>query len=123
MFIGEARTPEEVNSRIDYLKKISVFADECKSLGAELVAVGMNELGMMNECVDKAEITFRYISCDNHQTPILHDYKAYGGRTNPFTYVIAEGKVREKWDQNLPKSFDEAHFQEVLTYIATNKLV
>jgi hypothetical protein len=76
----------------------------------------------MQECVDKAEITFRYVSCDNHETPMLHDYKAYGGRTNPFTYVIADGKIQGKWDQTIPKSFDEAHFQEVLTFIAANNL-
>ena len=122
MFIGEARAPQEVNPRIDYLKKLSIFADECKRLGAEFVAAGMNERGMMQECVDKAGITFRYISCDNHETPILHNYKAYGGRTNPFTYVIADGKIQGKWDQTPPKGFDEAHFQEVLTFIAANNL-
>jgi peroxiredoxin len=122
MFIGEARAPEEVNPRIDYLKKISAFADECKRSGAELVAAGMNELGMMQECVDKAGITFRYIPCNNHNIPMLHDYKAYGGRTHPFTYVIADGKIQEKWDQTPPKSFDEGHFQEVLTFIAANNL-
>jgi len=120
MFIGEARAPEEVNPRIDYLKKLSIFADECKRLGAEFVAAGMNERGMMQECVDKAGITFRYISCDNHETTILHNYKAYRGRTNPFTYVIADGKIQQGWDKTFPKSFDEAHFQEVLVYIAAN---
>jgi len=122
MFIGEAPAPEEVNPRIDYLKKISAFADECKRSGAELVAAGMNELGMMQECVDKAGITFRYISCNNHNIPMLHDYKAYGGRTHPFTYVIADGKIQQRWDQTPPKSFDEGHFQEVLTFIAANNL-
>lgn len=122
MFIGEARYPEEVNPRIDYLKEISAFADECKSLGAELVAAGMNERGLMQECVDKAEITFRYIPGDNHETPILHDYKAYGGHINAFTYVIAGGEIKERWDQTYPKIFDEAHFQEVLSYIAANNL-
>ena len=122
MFIGEARSPEEVNPRIDYLKRISAFADECKRLGAELVAAGMNELGMMQECVDKAEITFRYVSCDNHETPMLHDYKAYAGATQAFIYVIADGKIQGKWDQTIPKFFDEAHFQEVLTFIAANNL-
>jgi peroxiredoxin len=122
MFIGEARYPEEVNPRIDYLKKISAFADECKSLGAELVAVGMNERGLMQECIDKAEISFRYVAGDNHETPILHDYKAYGGHTHAFTYVIADSAIKEKWDQTYPKSFDEQHFQEVLTYITANNL-
>lgn len=121
MFIGQASYPEEVNPRIDYLKKISAFADECKSLGAELVAAGMNDRGLMQECVDKAEITFRYIPGDD-KTPILHDYKAYGGHINAFTYVIAGGKIKERWDQTYPKSFDEAHFQEVLSYIAANNL-
>jgi peroxiredoxin len=122
MFIGEARAREEVNPRIDYLKKLSAFADECKKLGVELVAAGMNELEMMHECVEKAGITFRYIPCDNHNTPVLHDYKAYGGHTNPFTYVIVDGKIQQGWDQTPPKSFDEAHFQEVLTYIEANNL-
>jgi peroxiredoxin len=122
MFIGEPRDRERVNPRIDFLKKLSVFADECKKLGAEFVAAGMNELGMMQECVEKAEITFRYISCDSHETPILHDYKAYAGVTQAFTYVIADGKIQERWDQTVPKSFDEAHFQEVLAYIAANNL-
>jgi peroxiredoxin len=122
MFIGEARAAEEVNPRIDYLKRISAFADECKKLGAEFVAIGMNELGMMQECVEKAEITFSYIPCDNHQTPVLHDYKAYGGHINPFTYIIVDGKIQQGWDQTPPKSFDGAHFQEVLTYISANNI-
>jgi hypothetical protein len=122
MFIGEPREKEQINPRIDFLKKLSVFADECKRVGVELVAAGLNELGMMQECVDKAEITFRYVSCDNHQIPMLHDYKAYAGVTRAFTYVIADGKIQAKWDQTIPKGFDEAHFQEVLAYIAANNL-
>jgi peroxiredoxin len=122
MFIGEPREKERINPKIDFLKKLSVFADECKRLGAEFVAAGMNELGMMQECVEKAEITFRYISCDNHQTPMLHDYKAYAGVTQAFAYVIADGKIQERWDQTVPKSFDETFFQEVLSYIAANNL-
>ena len=122
MFIGEARSPEEVNPRIDYLKKISAFADECKKLGAELVAAGMNELGMMQECVDKAGITFTYIPCNNHDIPMLHDYKAYAGVTRALTYVIGDGKIQERWDQTVPKDFDEKHFQEVLAFIAANNL-
>jgi len=122
MFIGEPRDKERINLKIDSLKKLSVFGDECKSLGAEFVAAGMNELGMMQECVDKAKIAFRYISCDSHATPMLHDYKAYAGNTQAFTYVIAEGEIKEKWDQTCPKDFDEAHFQEVLSYIAANNL-
>lgn len=122
MFIGEPRDRERISPRIDFLKKLSVFADECKRVGAEFVAAGMNELGMMQECVDKAAITFRYISCNNHETPLLHDYKAYAGVTRAFTYVIADGKVQQRWDQTVPKSFDEAHFQEVLSYIAANNL-
>ena len=121
-FIDEARAPEQINSRIDLLKKISDFADECKRLGAELVAAGMNEFGMMNECVDKAQITFRYITEDNHNSPMLNDYKAYGGHINPFTYVIVDGKIQERWDQTYPKFLDETHFQEVLTYISANNL-
>jgi peroxiredoxin len=122
VFIGEPRNRENVNPRIDFLKKLSVFADECKRLGAELVAAGMNELGMMKECVEKAGITFRYISCDNHETPMLHDYKAYGGVTQAFAYVVADGKIQQRWDQTVPKSFDEMFFQEVLSYIAANNL-
>jgi hypothetical protein len=122
MFVGEPRERERINPRIDFLKKLSVFADECKSLGAEFVAAGMNELGMMQECVEKAETTFRYISCDNHETPMLHDYKAYAGVTQAFAYVIADGKIQERWDQTVPKSFDETFFQEVLSYIAANNL-
>jgi hypothetical protein len=122
MFIGEPRERDRVDPRIDFLKKLSAFADECKKLGAEFVAAGMNELGMMKECVEKAEITFRYISCDNHDTPVLHDYKAYAGVTRALTYVIADGKIQQGWDQTVPKSFDEAHFQEVQAYIAANNL-
>ena len=122
MFIGEPRERETINPKIDSLKKLSVFADECKRLGAEFVAAGMNELGMMQECVEKAGITFRYVSCDNHETPMLHDYKAYAGVTRAFTYVIADGKIHQKWDQTFPKNFDEAHFQEVLAYIAANNI-
>jgi peroxiredoxin len=122
MFIGEPRARENIDPRIDFLKKLSVFADECKRSGAELVAAGMNELGMMQECVEKAEITFRYIPCDNHDTPMLHDYKAYAGVTRAFTYVIADGTIQERWDQTVPKSFDEEHFQEVLSYISANNL-
>jgi hypothetical protein len=122
MFIGEPRERERINPRIDFLKKLSAFADECKKLGVEFVAAGMNELGMMQECVDKANITFRYISCDNHETPLLHDYKAYAGVTHAFTYAIADGKVQETWDQTFPKDFNEAHFQEVLVYVAANNL-
>ena len=122
MFIGEPREIEGINPRIDFLKKLSVFADECKRLGAELVAAGMNELGMMQECVEKAEIPFRYIPCDNHDTPMLHDYKAYAGVTQAFTYVIADGTIQERWDQTVPKRFDEEHFQEVLSYISANNL-
>ncbi|MEG4147887.1 hypothetical protein [Microcoleus sp. Pol12B5] len=122
MFIDEARLPEEINPKIDSLKKISAFADECKSLGAELVVAGMNELGKMQECIEKAGITFRYIPGDNHQTPILHDYKAYGGRVNRFTYIIADGEIKQRWDQTYPKGFNEEHFQEVLSYIAANNL-
>ena len=122
IFIGEPRARENINPRIDSLKKLSVFADECKKLGAELVTAGMNELGMMNECVEKAEITFRYIPCNNHQIPMLHDYKAYTGVTQAFTYVIADGKIQERWDQTTPKGFDENHFQEVLSYISANNL-
>jgi hypothetical protein len=122
MFIGEPREREQVNPRIDFLKKLSVFADECKRLGAELVTAGMNELGMMQECLDKAEVTFRYVSCDNHQIPMLHDYKAYAGNTQAFTYVITDNKIQAKWDQTIPKGFDEAHFQEVLSHIAANNL-
>lgn len=116
------RGRERVNPRIDFLKKLSVFADECKRLGAEFVAAGLNELGMMKECVDKAEITFRYISCDNHQTPVLHDYKAYAGVTRALAYVIADGKIQQKWDQTIPKFYDETFFQEVLSYMAANNL-
>jgi hypothetical protein len=36
--------------------------------------------------------------------------------------VIADGKIQERWDQTPPKSFDEGHFQEVLTFIAANNL-
>jgi hypothetical protein len=122
MFIGEPRERERIDPRIEFLKKLSVFADECKRLGAEFVAAGMNELGMMQECVEKAEITFRYISCDNHETPMLHDYKAYGGVTRALAYVIADGKIQQRWDQTVPKSFDETFFQEVLSYIAANNL-
>jgi len=122
IFIGEPREREQVNPRIDSLKKLSVFADECKRLGAELVTAGMNELGMMQECLDKAGITFRYVSCENHEIPMLHDYKAYTGVTQAFTYVIADGKIQGRWDQTVPKSFDEAHFQEVLSFIAANNL-
>lgn len=122
MFIGEPRARETINPTIDFLKTLSAFADECKRLGAEFVAAGMNELGMMKECVEKAEITFRYISCDNHQTPMLHDYKAYAGVAQAFAYVIADGKIQQKWDQTVPKSFDETFFREVLTYIAANNL-
>jgi hypothetical protein len=122
MFIGEPRERERVNPRIDFLKKLSVFAGECKRLGAEFVAAGMNELGMMKECVEKAEITFRYISCDNHETPMLHDYKAYAGVTQAFAYVITDGKIQQRWDQTVPKSFDETFLQEVLSYIAENNL-
>jgi hypothetical protein len=122
MFIGEPRERERINPRIDFLKKLSVFADECKRAGAELVTAGMNELGMMQECVQKAGITFRYIPCDNHNTPMLHDYKAYAGATQAFTYVIADGKIQERWDQTVPKSFDESHFQEVLSYVSANNL-
>jgi len=122
MFIGEPREKERINPRIDFLKKLSVFADECKRSGAEFVAAGMNELGMMQECVEKAEINFRYIPCDNHQTPMLHDYKAYAGVTQAFAYVIADGKIQQRWDQTVPKSFDETFFQQVLSYIATNNL-
>jgi hypothetical protein len=122
MFVGEPRERERINPRIDFLKKLSVFADECKRLGAEFVAAGMNELGMMQECVEKAGITFRYISCDNHQTPMLHDYKAYVGVTQAFAYVIADGKIQETWDQTVPKSFDETFFQQVLSYIVANNL-
>ena len=122
MFIDEARYPEEVNPRIDRLKKISAFANECKSLGVEFVGAGMNERGLLEQCIDKAEVTFRYVVGDNHATPILHDYKAYGGRTHAFTYVIVDGVIKERWDQTYPKSFDEAHFQEVLSYIAANNL-
>jgi hypothetical protein len=122
IFIGEPREREQINPRIDFLKKLSVFADECKKLGAELVTAGLNELGMMQECVDKAEITFRYVSCDNHQIPMLHDYKAYAGVTRAFTYVIADGKIQGRWDQTIPKGFNEEHFQEVLTFIVANNL-
>jgi peroxiredoxin len=120
MFIGEPREKEGINPRIDSLKKLSVFADECKRSGAELVAAGMNELGMMQECVEKAGITFRYIPCNNHNIPMLHDYKAYAGVTRAFTYVIADGKIQGRWDQTIPKGFDENHFQEVLSFIAAN---
>jgi hypothetical protein len=122
LFIDEPRERDRVNPRIDLLKKLSIFADECKKIGAELVAAGMSERGMMQECVEKAGITFKYIACDDHGTPVLHDYKAYGGGSHPFTYVIVDGKIQQGWDQTYPKSFDEAHFQEVLTYIAANNL-
>src|ERR687886_897932 len=113
---------ERINLRIDFLKKLSAFADECKRLGAELVAAGTNELGMLKECVEKAGINFRYIPCNNHDIPMLHNYKAYAGVTQAFTYVIADGKIQERWDQTIPKGFDENHFQEVLAYIAANNL-
>jgi peroxiredoxin len=122
MFIGEPREREGINPRVDFLKKLSVFADECKRSGAELVAAGMNEYGMMQECVEKAGVTFRYIPCNNHDIPILHDYKAYAGVTRALTYVITDGKIQERWDQTVPKSFDENHFQEVLAFIAANNL-
>ncbi|WP_373534662.1 peroxiredoxin family protein [Microcoleus sp.] len=122
IFIGEPRDRGGIASRVEFLKKLSIFADECKSSGVEIVAAGMNELGMMQECVEKAEITFRYIAADNHQTPMLHDYNAYAGVTSAFTYVVADGKIQERWNQTYPKSFDEAHFQEVLAYIAANNL-
>lgn len=122
MFIGEPREKAGINPRIDSLKRISAFGDECKRLGAELVAAGMNEWGMMQECVEKAGITFRYIPCNNHQIPMLHDYKAYGGVTEAFTYVIADGKIQEKWDRSYPKGFTEEHFQEVLSFIAASNL-
>ena len=122
MFIGEPRERESINLRIDFLKKLSAFADECKKSGAELVAAGMNELGMMQECVEKAGINFTYVPCNNHDIPMLHDYKAYAGVTRALTYVIVDGKIQEKWDQTIPKGFNEEHFQEVLSYIAANNL-
>jgi hypothetical protein len=48
--------------------------------------------------------------------------QAYAGVTKAFTYVIADGKIQQGWDQTVPKRFDEAHFQEVLAYIAANNL-
>ena len=120
MFIGEPRARENINPRIDFLKKLSVFADDCKRAGAELVTAGMNELGMMQECVEKAGITFRYVPCDNHDTPVLHDYKAYAGVTRALTYVISDGKIQKSWDQTTPKDFDDEHFQEVLSFTLAN---
>ncbi len=122
MFIGEPRDREGINPRIDFLKRLSLFGDECKRVGAELVAAGMNEFGMMKECCNKAGITFRYIPCNNHQIPMLHDYKAYAGVTEAFTYLIVDGKIQEKWDQTIPKSFNEEHFKEFLARIAPNNL-
>jgi hypothetical protein len=119
MFIGEPREREGINLNIDFLKNLSVFADECKRSGTELVAAGMNEFGMMKECVEKAGITFRYIPCNNHQTPMLHDYKAYAGVTRALTYAIADGTIQERWDQTAPKGFDEEHFREVLSHLST----
>jgi hypothetical protein len=119
MFIGEPRERERIDITVDFLRKLSVFADECKRSGAEFVAAGMNEFGLMQECIAKAGITFRYIPCDNHETPMLHNYKAYGGVTRALTYVIADGKIQERWDQTAPKSFDEMHFQEVLNNLST----
>lgn len=121
IFIGEPREKEQVGLKIESLKQLSAFADKCKELGAELVAVGMNEYGMMPECLEKAEVTFRYIQVD-HETPLIHDYKAYAGVAQAFTYAIADGKIEQGWDQTIPKSFDENHFQEVLTYISANNL-
>jgi hypothetical protein len=122
MFIGEPRARESINPRIDFLKRLSVFADECKRLGVEFVAAGMDELGMMKECVEKAEITFRYIPCHNHETPMMHDYKAYAGVTQAFAYAIADGQIQHRWDQTVPKSFDETFFQEVLSYLSAKNL-
>lgn len=121
IFISEPGEKERIGARIEFLKQLSAFADKCKELGAELVAAGMNEYGMMQECLDKAEVTFRYVSLD-HETPMIHDYKAYSGVTQAFTYAIADGKIQQGWDQTIPKRFDENHFQEVLTYIAANNL-
>jgi hypothetical protein len=121
IFIGEPREDWQVGPVIEGLKKFSGFADKCKELGAELVAVGMNEGGMMLGCLDKAEVTFRYVLA-SHETPVIHDYKAYAGVARAFTYAVAGGKIQQVWDQTYPKSFDENHFQEVLTYITANNL-
>ena len=121
MFIGEPREKEQINPTIEFFKQLSVFADKCKKAGAELVAAGMNERGMMQECLDKAEVTFRCV-LQNHESPMIHDYKAYSGTAQAFTYVIADGKIQQGWDQTYPKNFDENHFQEVLAFIAANNL-
>lgn len=121
IFTGEPREKEQVNSKIEFLKQLSAFADKCKKAGAELVTAGMSERGMMQECLDKAEVTFRYVP-QNHESPMIHDYKAYSGATQAFTYVIADGKIQQGWDQTHPKDFDENHFQEVLAFIAANNL-
>lgn len=121
IFISEPREDWQVNARIEFLKELSGFADKCKEIGGELVAVSMDEYGMMPECLDKAEVTFRHIFA-SHETPVIHDYKAYAGVARALTYAIAGGKIQQGWDQTYPKSFDESHFQEVLTYITANNL-
>lgn len=121
IFIGEPREKEQVGPIIEFLKRLSEFADKCKKIGAELVAAGISEYGMMPECLEKAEVTFRYVALD-HETPMIHDYKAYSGVTRAITYAVSDGKIQQTWAQNYPKSFDENHFQEVLTYISANNL-
>lgn len=121
MFIGEPREKEGVGAKIESLKQFSVFADQLKKFGAELVTAGMSERGLMPECLEKAEVTFRYIPQD-HESPMIHDYKAYAGVTRAVAYVIADGKIQQTWDQTIPKNFDENWSQEVLDFIAANNL-
>ncbi|WP_293355930.1 MULTISPECIES: hypothetical protein [unclassified Microcoleus] len=121
IFIGESREDWQVGPRIESLKTLSTFADKCKELGAELVACGMNEYGRMLDCLEKAEVTFRFILA-SHETPVIHDYNGYSGVAKAVTHVIADGKIQQTWDLQYPKYFDENHFQEVLTYITANNL-
>ncbi|WP_293158348.1 MULTISPECIES: hypothetical protein [unclassified Microcoleus] len=75
----------------------------------------------MLDCLEKAEVTFRFILA-SHETPVIHDYNGYSGVAKAVTHVIADGKIQQTWDLQYPKYFDENHFQEVLTYITANNL-
>jgi peroxiredoxin len=120
-FLTEAREESHRQPTLNKLKMIEGFATKYKTANVSLVAAGTDDEGMMLEFVKEAELNFPYIPL-NLFSPMAHEYKVYTGVTSAITYVICDGKIHQSWDNNYPKNYDAAHFEEVLAYIEANNL-
>ena len=120
-FVSETKEKEYREQKIAQLKMMDTFATKYKNANVAFVAATVDEVGMMRELVEKAEIDFPYIHLQMF-SPMGHEYNAYTNVTSTFTYVICDGKIHQSWNMDYPAKYGESHFEEVLAYIATNNL-